>query len=135
MTTSTVWQFLQPFPLLLLLTGVALANLWRKRRETRGRLLLLTVPYLLLLLLSLPMSSYLLLGSLEWQYPAAETRPDDVEAIVVLGSLVRQPSGQRLRSELDENSMNRCLRAAELYRQGPPCPVLASGGDDNPERW
>lgn len=135
MSTSTAWHFLQPFPLLLLLTGVMLANLWRKRRETRGRLLLVTVPYLLLLLLSLPMSAYLLLGSLEWQYPAVETRPDDVQAIVVLGSLVRQPSGQRLRPELDENSLNRCLRAAELYRQGPPCPVLVSAGDDNPERW
>jgi uncharacterized SAM-binding protein YcdF (DUF218 family) len=135
MSSFSVWQVFHPYPLLLLATGLLLANLWRKRRETCTRLLLVTVPYLLLLLLSLPATSYLLLGSLEWQFPAVKARPDDVEAIVVLGSMVRQASGQRLRAELDENSMHRCLRAAELYRQGSPCPVLVSGGDDNPERW
>ena len=135
MSSFSVWQLFQPFPLLMLLTGITLANLWRKRRETPRRLLLVTLSYLLLLVLSLPASSYLLLGSLEWQYPAVKTRPDDVEAIVVLGSMVRQASGQRQRPELDEYSINRCVRAAELYRQGPPCPLVVSGGDDNPERW
>src|SRR3954453_23165042 len=100
MDSFSVWQLFHPYPLLLLVTGFLLGNLWRKRRETRTRLLLVTIPYLLLLLLSLPATAYLLLGSLEWRYAAVKSRPEDVEAIVVLASLVRQASGQRLRPEL-----------------------------------
>ena len=29
---------------------------------------------------------------------------------------------------MDEDSLDRCLLAARLYAEGPPCPVLASGG-------
>ena len=123
-----VWEFLQPFPLLILVMAVGLAWLWRKHRDLRRRLLWVLVPFLLLLLLSLPAVAYFLQGSLEWRFPPLERRPADREAIVVLGSAVRRPEGSRLRPELDEGSLNRCLKAAELYHQDKPCLVVVSGG-------
>jgi uncharacterized SAM-binding protein YcdF (DUF218 family) len=132
MYTFFVWQLLQPFPLLMLLLALGLANLWRKRRETRKRLLLLTVPFLLLTVLSIPAVAHLLRGWVEDQSPPLEQRPDDVEAIVVLSGSAYPADGARGHAELAEDSLYRCLRAVELYRQGKPCPVLVSGGNSDP---
>src|ERR1700722_9150133 len=117
-----------PALLLLLLTGLGLALLWRKRETTRRRLLLATVPFALYCLLSVPAVSYLALGSLEWGYPPLDGRSEDVEAIVVLSGYMKWgPSGDR--PELGEDTLARCLRAIELYRAGRPCRVLVSGGE------
>lgn len=126
-----VWNLLQPYALLMLALGVGIVLLWRRRTETRRRLLLATSAYLLLLVFSFPAVSYLLRGSLEWRSTALRERPEDVDAIVVLSSTVRHPDGERKGEELDEDGMDRCLRTAELYRQGRPCRVLVSGGNVN----
>lgn len=126
-------DFLQPFLLLYLLTGLALANLWRKRTETRGRLLLVTLPFLGLIVICTPAVAYLALGSLEWRYPPQYDRPDDVEAIVVLGGAMWPPDELRLRAELGQDTLYRCLHAARLYRQGKPCLVVVSGGIVEPD--
>jgi len=123
-----VVELTRPFTLAYLLTALALLNLWRKRRETRGRLLCLTGTFLFLTILCTPAVAYLALGSLEWRYEPLPHRPWDVQAIVVLPVYVRLPVGQQQRIELDEDTMSRCLYAAELYHQGEPCPVLVSGG-------
>jgi uncharacterized SAM-binding protein YcdF (DUF218 family) len=119
---------LQPYVLVLILQGLALANLWRKRRETHARLLGLTVAYAVLIVLSLPAVSYLAFGSLEWQCPPLDRRPGDAAAIVVLGGGVLTPDAEPSEADLDSSSMYRCLQAARLYHQGQPCPVLVSGG-------
>lgn len=124
---------LQPYPLLFVLTGLAVANLWRKRRETRGRLTMLTLAFAALALTSTPAVSHLALGSLEWQYPPLDRRPADAEAIVVLSAGVIPPDATRGRAELDEDTIRRCLHAARLYHQGKPCPVLVSGGKVDPD--
>jgi uncharacterized SAM-binding protein YcdF (DUF218 family) len=134
MYSFLVWELFQPFTLLYLLTLFALVNLWRKRRETRRRLLWLTIPFAALTLACLPAFGYLLTGSLEWPYPPLEQRPADAEAIVVLASYIFAPDAVRLRPEMDEDTFNRCLRAAELYHEGPPCPVVVSGGASSPTR-
>jgi uncharacterized SAM-binding protein YcdF (DUF218 family) len=126
-------DLLQPYPLLFLFTGLAIANLWRRRRETRGRLVVLTLAFLALTLLSTPAVSHLALGSLEWQYPPLQQRPADTEVIVVLSGGVILPDATRGRAELDEDSIRRCLQAARLYHQGEPCPVVVSGGKVDPE--
>jgi uncharacterized SAM-binding protein YcdF (DUF218 family) len=134
---SPMYSFLlylfQPYTLAMLLLSLAVLNLWRKRRETRGRLLLLTVPWAALVLLSTPAAGYLAVGSLEWQHPPLAERPADADVIIVLGGgvLVSDEDGER--AELDATSVFRCLRAAELYRQGPPCRVLVSGGKPFPD--
>ena len=122
-----VWQLLRPFSVLYLVTALAILNLWRKRRETRRRLLGLTITFAVLTLFCLPPVAHLAVGSLEWSYPPLAERPADVEAIVVLSSGLRFPNGPGGHAELGEDSLARCLKAAEMYRQGPPCPVVATG--------
>jgi uncharacterized SAM-binding protein YcdF (DUF218 family) len=119
---------LQPYLLLFLLSGIGIANLWRSRRAPIGRLLLATLPFAALTVLSTPAIAYLSLGTLEWRYPPEERRPDDAEAIVVLGGGIHLPDATRLRAEMNSDSLVRCLHAAVVYRQGKPCPVVVCGG-------
>lgn len=118
----------RPTVLLSLLAALALANLWRKRQESRRRLLLLTVPFVLLFVWCLPVTSYLALGSLEWSQPPLEERPADAEAIVVLSGYLRVLDEKGTQVELGEDTLYRCLKAAEVYHEGKPCPVVVSGG-------
>jgi uncharacterized SAM-binding protein YcdF (DUF218 family) len=126
-----MYEFLEhltrPFLLLSILTIVGLVNLWRGRREFRARLLLLTIPLVALFIISLPGVAHLALGSLEWQYPPRDGRPAEAQVIVVLSAGMRYDATSGL-AELDEDGMLRCLHAAALYRQGPACPILVSGG-------
>ncbi len=124
-------QLLQPFTLAYLLLLVALINLWRKRRETRGRLLFVTAAFAVLTVCALPATAHLALGSLEWGYPPLAARPADADVIVVLGGGVLPARPPRARAELAPDSLRRCVAAAELYRQGTPCKVLVSGGRIN----
>src|SRR5881394_4046249 len=102
---ETVVAFLRPYTLLWLVLLVAVINLWRKRRETRRRLLLVTIPFVALQLISTPLVAHL-----------------------VLAGGVFSPDEVRDRAELADDTRLRCLYAAELYRQGPACPILVSGG-------
>jgi uncharacterized SAM-binding protein YcdF (DUF218 family) len=128
-----VWTLLRPFPLICLLLGAAIANLWWKRRETRGRLILVTVAYLCLILICCPALSRLALGTLEWQFPPLLERPTDAQAIVVLASYVEPPNETWPRPELDREALYRCEEAALIYQQGRPCPVVISGGKPDPD--
>jgi uncharacterized SAM-binding protein YcdF (DUF218 family) len=125
---QTITSLLQPYPLLLLLLGLAIANLWRKRRETRRRLLVLTALFVTLTLLSTPAVGHLALGTLEGRFPPLEQRPADAEAIVVLADGVNLPDEPGGPAEPDSGTMHRCRHAAELYQRGAACPVLLSGG-------
>jgi uncharacterized SAM-binding protein YcdF (DUF218 family) len=118
----------QPTVFLSLLTLLAAANLWRKRKENRGRLLWLTVPLVLLVLWCMPATSYLALGLLEWSNPPLQRRPADTEAIVVLSGYLRVATSGGTQVELGEDTLCRCVRAAEVYRDGKRCPVVVSGG-------
>ena len=118
---------LHPYLLLSLWCIIALVNLWRKRRETRRRLISLSLPFFLLMLMSLPIVSRTSLLALERHHQPLAKRPSDAEAIVVLGSWVARPKGKRLQARLGTYSAFRCIRAAELYHQGEPCPVVVSG--------
>jgi uncharacterized SAM-binding protein YcdF (DUF218 family) len=127
-----VVELLRPFFLVFVLSALGILVLWWRPRETRGRLLLVTVPFLLFTAMTIPALSHLALGTLEWHYPPLGQRPADAEAIVVLGSGVHPADATRLRPELDPDSIFRCLHAAELYRQGKPCPILVTGGKPDP---
>jgi uncharacterized SAM-binding protein YcdF (DUF218 family) len=125
---------LQPYLLLHLLVWLAVLNLWRKRRETRRRLLVLVVPLFALTLMSIPAAGYLAQGTLEWQYPALDHLPDDAEAIVVLGGWILPADEARTQFLPGSDSLYRCLHAARLYRQkaGGGIPVLVCGGKVDP---
>ena len=118
---------LQPFMILSLVCGLAIANLWRCRRESRARLLWVTVPYVLLVGFSLPIVAGVATAVLESRFDPLARRPHDIEAIVVLGGYVSRPAHRGLEPELGSDTALRCIRAAALYRDGDPVPVVASG--------
>jgi uncharacterized SAM-binding protein YcdF (DUF218 family) len=127
-------ELLNPYPILMVVMGLGLTRLWWKRREPRGRLLLATIPFVVLLLFSLPPVEFLVLGTLEWRNPPLATRPEDTQAIVVLAGAARPPNPWRLQPELDSESMYRCLCASRLYHQAKACPVIVSGGKSDPSQ-
>jgi uncharacterized SAM-binding protein YcdF (DUF218 family) len=133
MYSILVWQLLEPFTVLWLLLGLALINLWRKRQETRRRLLLVTVPYFAVTVLCLPVVGDLSLLSLERLHPPLTQRPEETQAIVVLSSHVFSPFPPGQPAEMDESSYDRCLKAAQMYHQGTPCPVVVSGTSPDPD--
>jgi uncharacterized SAM-binding protein YcdF (DUF218 family) len=79
------------------------------------------------MLLTLPATSRLAIGSLEWGYPPLEGPLADAPVIVVPGGSLRAASADDSRFEPGTDTLYRCLRAAELYRAAPG-PVLVSGG-------
>jgi uncharacterized SAM-binding protein YcdF (DUF218 family) len=127
-----VVDLLQPHTVLSLLTVWALLRLLRKRKEPRR-----PWPALALLLamaaLCTPAAGCLAALTLECGSSPSEQRPPEAEAVVVFSAGLLPPEAPRLRAELDEDSLQRCLHAARLYAQGPPCPVLVSGGKVDPD--
>jgi uncharacterized SAM-binding protein YcdF (DUF218 family) len=119
---------LQPYRLCVLLTAAGLAYAWYTAPGARRRLLWFALPFAGLTLLSLPVLSYLAMGSLEWQYPPLRQPPAYIEALVVLGGGIRPADAVRPRAEPTEDTVYRCLCAAELYRAAGGCPVVVSGG-------
>jgi uncharacterized SAM-binding protein YcdF (DUF218 family) len=121
-------DLVQPHTLLFLWASWSLFRLWRKRDDPKRRWWPLFVPLVALTVLCTPAAGHVLLLSLESYAPPLEERPPDAEAIVVFSAGVRPAAAPRPQSEMDEDSFQRCLDAARLYKQGPPCPVLVSGG-------
>lgn len=117
-----------PYTLLVVLLVVAYLNLWRRRQEASRRLKLLGVPLLLLVLLSTPAISYLTFGSLEWRHAPLSALPDGNQAVVVLGGWLLGRDQFRDRPTLSKETIYRCFEAADLYRQGGPCLLVATGG-------
>lgn len=121
-------ELLQPYTLLVLALIAAYLNLWRRRQETRRRLLLMAVPLLGLLILSTPAVSYLAFGTLEWQFAPLRSPPSENQAIIVLGGWLLGSDEFRARPVLGAETVDRCFEAAELYRQGGPRLVVTTGG-------
>ncbi|MDR3637928.1 MAG: YdcF family protein [Isosphaeraceae bacterium] len=124
--------FLQPFPLLLLIAGVVIANLWRRGLESKWRLGLLTFAFGALSFFCVPAVTFLELKPLEAPFPPLQRRPTDAGAIVVLAGGIARADSVRPRPELTEDTLYRCLCAAELYHAGSPCPVIVTGGKLDP---
>jgi uncharacterized SAM-binding protein YcdF (DUF218 family) len=121
-------SLLDPYLLLFLFLGACLVSLWHRRLVPPRRLLLATVAYAVLYVLSMPAFAFLSLGTLEWSYPPTEFRPDDAEALVVLGGGMEPADATRPRAELAASTLFRCIHAAAIYRRGKACPIVACGG-------
>jgi uncharacterized SAM-binding protein YcdF (DUF218 family) len=127
-------QLADGFLLLMLALGVGLFVRWWRAdggRRLPGWLLLV---YLLLWLFCMPLTAQYAAAWLEDGYPPLEERPAEAQAIVVLGAGTIPPTDIDSQTRLTESGLRRCLRAAELYLQGHPCPVLVSGGKVDPSR-
>jgi uncharacterized SAM-binding protein YcdF (DUF218 family) len=125
-------ELVDPFVVCHLILGAALALLWRSKEVPRGRLWVLTFAFLGLLLVCTQPGAYVAAGSLEWAIPPRYDLPEGTQAIVVLGGRVDPANDVRTRPLLGDEGTMRCLKAAQLYREGGPCLVVASGGNPDP---
>jgi len=113
---------LQPFPLLYIAAAVGLALLWRNRVAARKRLMLVTVPFVLLGVICTPAVGYLALGSLEWRYPPGTELPEGTQAIVVLSGSVRPLDATSSAVELGPDTLLQCLTPRDSTTEAsPPC--------------
>jgi len=117
-----------PYAPLVIFLGLVIAWLWWKRRLRRAERIGITVPYLVLVGISLPAVAFVAHASIERPHPPMDRRPDGVEAIVVLSGAVDPPDESRDYAVLGQDTLTRCLHAAALFRQGEPCWVIVSGG-------
>ena len=120
--------FMQPLLIGFLGIGLVIVLLWRKHQGPRRWLVLLSSGFVVLVLSTIPAVLYFPIGALESPFPPIERRPSDTGAIVVLSGGILPPNTVRRRPELTEDTVYRCLEAAELYHQGPVCPVIVTGG-------
>jgi uncharacterized SAM-binding protein YcdF (DUF218 family) len=125
-------ELLHPYTLLLLIMAVVMVKLWRRPSESRRRLLCITLPFLLLILISTPAVSHLAFATLEHRFTPLVELPSDTDAIVVLAGWVLPRNANRPNPILADDSLYRCLHAAELYRRSGPCLIVLSGGTVNP---
>lgn len=121
-------NLIPPFLLLMLALGTALLVLAFRAKSHRRWTGVGLTSYALLWLLCTPLVAHWSAAILERDFPPLIGRPADIQAIVVLGSGVFPPAAPEFRTHLSERGLRRCLRAAELYRQGPPCLIVAAGG-------
>lgn len=123
-----VVQLLEPYTLLLAALVAATACAWRTVRPRGRSLKAIAVLLGLLVLLSLPVTGYLALGTLEWTYPPNSGAPTSSDTIVILGGglVVDDEAGKLTR--LSDSTLQRCVAGRQLYRRGPGCPVIVCGG-------
>ncbi len=123
---------LQPYTIAYVITGIAIFSLWRGRQATRGRLVLLTIGFGLMLLLSLPFVSFLSLASLEGSFPPLKPSPGQADAIVVLSGSYELPNSVQQEAVLGSDTEQRCLHAADVYHRVKPIPIVVSGAGIDP---
>jgi uncharacterized SAM-binding protein YcdF (DUF218 family) len=127
-------QALHPFTVLFLVLVIVQLIWWRRRVIPRARLAWLGIPTFLLYLFCTPAIAFLANGFFEWGYPPIYGRPENVQAIVVLSGGLQPPNSVRRQAILDEDSLYRCLKGAELYHSDPNCKVVLTGGRVDPNR-
>jgi uncharacterized SAM-binding protein YcdF (DUF218 family) len=89
-----------------------------------------TTGFLLLFLISSPVVSGTLMGTLEGRHTPLQTNVGEkLDAIVVLGSGIRDKGTLRPTIELTDESRHQTLCGADLYRQGHAPKLLITGGD------
>ena len=125
-------ELLEPQRLAMLGLAVALTWLWWRNREGRRPLLAAIVPFCVLWGVSLPVTTHFSNTLLQGRYRPLEARPVEAQCIVVLSGFALPRDARRPQPVLGEDTLYRCLHAAELYRRGPRCPVVVSGGLVNP---
>jgi uncharacterized SAM-binding protein YcdF (DUF218 family) len=123
-----VVQLLEPYTLLTLSLIAAMTWQWRRQRPRTRLLVTSTILLGFLIVLSLPVTGFLAMRSLEAAYPPSTAVPAPGDTIVVLGGglILEDDSGEHVR--LDDMSLERCLHAVHLYKRAGKCRIVLSGG-------
>jgi uncharacterized SAM-binding protein YcdF (DUF218 family) len=124
----------QPYTAACLLTLLALAYAWYRRREARRALGLALLPFLAVFAMSLPLVAGAILAPLERAHPPLGEWPGDREVVVVLAGGIRPPNAARGAADPDEDSALRGLHGLALYRRKKACRLVLSGGAGDPDR-
>ena len=125
-------QLAEPFTLGMLGLLGAVVFGWARRIGSLRFRIWLTGTTLLLQLWCTPFVSQFFASFLESPYSPRATRPEGTHAIVVLSSGSVGGATEQDLPEPDLASYLRCRKAADLYRAGPPCPIVLSGGKLDP---
>ncbi len=130
--------WLMPLPFSMLLLGLGILLLWRKKTERWGRHLILAA-FLLLLVLSNKAVSRFLLTPLEYQYPAIPELPVNgplpetlakCEFIIVLGGGHGETSSLAAFNRLSESAQSRLAEGVRLARALPSATLITCGPTD-----
>ena len=124
--------FLDPFFAFFALTWAAVTWMWWRREIERRRLIVMTIALSGLTISCTPVVVGLCGATLTRGY--APTIPPDADAIVVLAGSLRQLDDDWTRYQLGEDTLYRCLTAADIHRRTDGIPVFASGGKVDPTR-
>jgi uncharacterized SAM-binding protein YcdF (DUF218 family) len=121
-------QLLEPCTFLLLCLAAATTWLWCRQRPRTFPLVATTVVVGSLMIVSLPVTGYLALSSLESAYPPNDEVPAAGDTLVVLsaGLFLEDATGEHV--HLGHESMERCLHAVRLYKRAGHCRIVLSGG-------
>jgi uncharacterized SAM-binding protein YcdF (DUF218 family) len=122
----------RPFTLLLLVTLVWTALLWRRGWLTRKSLAVLTVLLALLVIVCSPWLGYLAVWSLERPYPPREDMPAGVDTMVVLSGALRvyDEAGGRVQPTADTTARCRLILSGGKVDPQTPGPTLARAMED-----
>jgi len=123
-----VTALISPLPLVFLLLGLAVLNLWRAPRYNISRSAGVTFWYLLAVVSCMPVAAHFALDNLESHHAPLELLPEDTEVIVILSGGAYRINHVRIREQLDASTIYRCLEGARLFRQNPTIPILLTGG-------
>ncbi len=121
-------HLLEPYTFLILCLIAATVWAWRRQRPRTRPLIATTILIALLVILSLPVTGFLAMRTLEASYPPNDRVPARGDTLLVLsaGLVLEDAAGGHAR--LDHESMVRCLHAVELYQRAGGCRMLLSGG-------
>ena len=124
--SKLAWGLLSPTNLIVLLMVFATFQLFRNK-TSEAKKILLPIALVSLILLSYPMSDYLM-HPLETRFSKPEVLPDTIDGIIVLGG------GENLKLSVGWNTIevgsggDRFIAAAILAKHYPYAPVIFSGG-------
>lgn len=120
-------ELCQPYFWLMVVLGAAIYYARRKELPRRVFAVML-LSWAGILILSVPLVGYLLIGTLEWHYPPQDQLPPDIDVIVTLGGGVNPPTAFRKTAEVTGSSYDRCLHTIGLYRALQRPKVILCGG-------
>lgn len=124
-----VVHLLEPFTALSLCLVAATTWAWRRQRPRTRPLVATAILVGSLFVLSLPVTGFLAMRTLESAYPPNRVdvpAPGDTLVVLSAGLVLEDAAGEHVR--LDDASIERCLHAVRLYKRAGRCRMILSGG-------